>query len=91
MRWPRDVIQGQRKTNQITRSDNGGKKNKVEPVLTHLTSWFVCGNHLFDETQLGGRDAPDEEDEEQRVVSRAWTGHLMAERDIVIGQCINSR
>lgn len=49
------------------------------------------GNHLFDETQLGGRDAPDEEDEEQRVVTWVWTGHLMAERDIMIGQCINSQ
>lgn len=60
-------------------------------VLTHLTSWFVRGNHLFDETQLGGRDAPDQEDKEQRVVTWVWTGHLMAEEDMMIGQCINSQ
>lgn len=50
---------------------------------THLTSWFVRGNRLFDETQLGRRHAPDEEDEEQRVVAGVRTGHLMGGQDIM--------
>lgn len=58
---------------------------------THLTSWFVRGNRLSDETQLGGRDAPDEEDEEQGVVTWVWTAHLMAEGDTAIGRRINNR
>lgn len=60
-------------------------------MLTHLTSWFVRGNRLSDETQLGGRDAPDEEDEEQGVVTWVWTAHLMAEGHTVIGRRINNR
>lgn len=57
-------------------------------LLTHLASWFVCGNNLSDETKLGGRDSTDQEDEEQRVVAGMWTSHLQLRRDIVIGQCI---
>lgn len=75
-------------------TEKKGKKKKRfsnSSVPTHLTSRFVRGNRLSDETQLGGRDAPDEEDEEQGVVTWVWTAHLMAERDTVIGRRINSR
>lgn len=58
---------------------------------THLTSWFVRGNRLFDETQLGRRHAPDEEDEEQRVVAGVRTGHLVGGQDVMIGQCVDSQ
>lgn len=67
------------------------KRFSNSSVPTHLTSWFVCGNRLSDEAQLGGRDAPDEEDEEQGVVTWVWTAHLMAERGTVIGRRMNNR
>lgn len=67
------------------------KRFSNSSVLTHLTSWFVRGNRLSDEAQLGGRDAPDEEDEEQGVVTWVRTAHLTAEGDAVIGRRVNNR
>lgn len=58
---------------------------------THLTSWLARGNRLFDETQLGRRHAPDEEDEEQRVVAGVRSGHLMGGQDVMIGQCVGNQ
>lgn len=60
-------------------------------MLTHLTSRFVRGNRLSDEAQLGGCDAPDEEDEEQGVVTWVRTAHLTAEGDAAIGRRVNNR
>ncbi len=55
----------------------------------HLCPRFVCRNDLFDETQLGGRDPPNQEEEEQRVVAGMRTAHLeLKEGDIVIGPYI---
>lgn len=77
----------------ITRGTRGIKRRKFSPRArqradkrTHLTSWFVRGSRLFDETQLGRRHAPDEEEEEQRVVAGVGTGHLMGGQDVMIGR-----